>query len=175
MQHDGNAWVRCGQGHRHWGRFGAAGLLLADRHTSGGPAVLLQNRAAWTANGDTWGLPGGARDSHETSVQAALREAAEETGVQAGAARILGELVDDHGATWAYTTVIAELTRAVELLAQAESQELRWVGVDQVDVLELQPRLRGHLAAVAGVADGAPPRSTSAVVGLTCDRWGLPG
>ena len=31
MQGDGDGWVECSLGHRHWGRFGAAGLLL---HTS---------------------------------------------------------------------------------------------------------------------------------------------
>jgi len=143
VQHDGNALFWCGQVHRHWGRFGAAGLLLADLGASGAPAILLQHRADWTANGNTWGIPGGARDSHESSEQAALREAAEETGVPASATRILGELVDDHGANWTYTTVIAELTQAVELLPQEESQELRWVGVDQVDLLELHPGFAG--------------------------------
>lgn len=143
MQHDGNGWVRCGRGHRHWGRFGAAGLLLADLRPSAEPAILLQHRAEWTANGNTWGLPGGARDSHESSVAAALRETAEETGVPAGAAEILGELVDDHGGSWAYTTVIAELTRSVQLHPQAESQELRWVGLGDVHLLELHPGFAG--------------------------------
>ena len=33
----------------------------------GATQVLMQHRAPWTANGDTWGLPGGARDSHESA------------------------------------------------------------------------------------------------------------
>ncbi|MFZ9954411.1 MAG: NUDIX domain-containing protein, partial [Ilumatobacteraceae bacterium] len=40
-----------------------------------------QLRAAWTHGGGTWALPGGARDSHEDVITAALREAAEEVGV----------------------------------------------------------------------------------------------
>ncbi len=39
---------------------------------------MLQHRAAWTHEGGTWALPGGARDSHEDAVAAALREAVEE-------------------------------------------------------------------------------------------------
>ena len=74
---DGNGWVRCELGHRHWGRFGAAGLLA---FVTGGP-VLLQRRTWWSHHGGTWGLPGGARDSHESALGAALREAAEECGV----------------------------------------------------------------------------------------------
>ena len=71
---DGNGWVQCALGHRHWGRFGAAGLLITD-----GAQVLLQHRAPWTHEGGTWAVPGGARDSHEDPIAAALREAAEET------------------------------------------------------------------------------------------------
>ena len=47
------------------------------------PAVLLQHRAPWSHQGGTWGLPGGARDSHETPEEAAKREAHEEAGLSA--------------------------------------------------------------------------------------------
>lgn len=139
MEHDGNGWVRCGFGHRHWGRFGAAGLLVVDRRSGDDEAtVLLQHRAAWTASGDTWGIPGGARDSHETVAQGALREAHEETGIPAAAVRVGGELVDDHG-HWSYTTVLAELVAPVTLVRQEESAELRWVPVSLVTDLDLHP------------------------------------
>ena len=45
--------------------------------------MLLQHRAPWSHQGGTWGLPGGARDSHETPEQAAVREAHEEAGLPA--------------------------------------------------------------------------------------------
>lgn len=141
VEHDGNGWVRCDLGHRHWGRYGAAGLLLVDRRTPAGePLVLLQHRAAWTANGDTWGIPGGARDSHETPAEGALREAHEETGIGSAAVRIRigGELLDDHG-SWSYTTVLAELAAPVTLVPQEESAELRWVPVPEVASLDLHP------------------------------------
>lgn len=132
MQGDGNGWVRCAAGHRHWGRHGAAGLLLLDRLESATPRVLLQHRAYWTANGGTWGIPGGARDSHESAQRSALREAAEETGLPAAAVAITGELVDDHGG-WSYTTVTADLVTTFALQPQEESEELQWVPVDEVD------------------------------------------
>lgn len=140
MEHDGNGWVRCDLGHRHWGRYGAAGLLIADRggNRGGEPLVLLQHRAAWTADGDTWGIPGGARDSHESPAQAALREAREETGIEADRVRVGAELVDDHG-SWSYTTVFAELLAPVRLVPQEESAELRWVAVSRVVELGLHP------------------------------------
>jgi 8-oxo-dGTP diphosphatase len=100
---------------------------------------LLQHRAAWTANGDTWGVPGGARDSHESTVEAALREAGEETGIDPVAIRVFDELVDDHGEGWTYTTVLADLVTEVRLVAQHESVELRWVPVADVTHLPLHP------------------------------------
>ena len=97
VEHDGNGWVRCDLGHRHWGRYGAAGLLIADHRRDDEPWILLQHRAAWTASGNTWGIPGGARDSHESPAEGALREAGEETGIRSASLRVGGELVDDHG------------------------------------------------------------------------------
>ena len=118
---DGNGWVFCALGHRHWGRFGAAGLLVRDNDR-----VILQHRAPWTHEGDTWGLPGGARDSHEDAVQAALREAAEEASIAAAAVAPYGLLVDDHGG-WSYTTVLARpRERIAPHAANAESSEVRW-------------------------------------------------
>ena len=61
---DGNGWVRCGLGHRHWGRFGAAGLLA---YVADGP-VLPQRRTLWSHHGGTGGLPGGARDGYFDSA-----------------------------------------------------------------------------------------------------------
>ena len=76
MEGDGNGWVDGPGGKPVWGKHGAAGLFLRA-----GDAVLLQHRAHWVADGGTWALPGGARDSHETVEQAALRETVEECGV----------------------------------------------------------------------------------------------
>ena len=57
---DGDGFIRCAQGHTHWGRFGAAGLLAHhDGH------VLLQHRAKMTIGGGTWGVFGGARNRDE--------------------------------------------------------------------------------------------------------------
>lgn len=136
---DGNGWVRCGLGHRHWGRFGAAGLLLRRTVPDAGTRqVLLQHRAPWTAHGDTWGIVGGARDSTEDPATAALREAHEEAGLPAAAVRVVAELVDDHGG-WAYVTVVAELVTAFLPVANDESLELRWVAESGVEQLELHP------------------------------------
>jgi len=132
---DGNGWARCGLGHRHWGRFGAAGLLLV-RTVADDREVLLQHRAAWTSDGDTWGVPGGARDSHETQVQAALREAAEEAGIVAADVEVAGLWHDDHDG-WEYVTVVASALAEIILEPNAESADLRWVELDEVENLHL--------------------------------------
>ena len=131
---DGDGWTRCAQGHKHWGLYGAAGLLL--RHDG---QVLLQHRALWSHHGGTWGVLGGARDSGETAEQAAAREAAEEAGIRAGSYVVSGRYVDDHGG-WSYTTVVghaAEAFAAPQLTA--ESLAVDWVNVDRMHDLPLHP------------------------------------
>jgi 8-oxo-dGTP pyrophosphatase MutT (NUDIX family) len=147
-QISGNGWVICAQGHRHWGRFGAAGILLTD-----GARVILQHRAAWTHEGGTWAVPGGARDSHENAVTAALREAVEETTLDPSLVAPFAEWVDEHGG-WSYTTVIARAPADALLLpANAESVEVRWWELSAVADLPLHagfaaawPHLRELLA-----------------------------
>jgi 8-oxo-dGTP diphosphatase len=138
VDRDGNGWARCSRGHRHWGRHGAAGLLLHAVDDEGVVRVLLQHRAAWTHHGDTWGLPGGARDSHEDGASAALREAVEEAGLDPGRIRTRHLFVDDHGG-WSYTTVYADVPRPVTTTANRESAALEWVPLDQVAALPLHP------------------------------------
>ena len=132
---DGDGWTECALGHRHWGRYGAAGLLVV----APGPYVLLQHRATWSHHGDTWGIPGGARGSAETARQAALREAAEETGIAAADLVVEGEWVDDHGG-WAYTTVHAAIGSRLPLQpTDAESIALEWVPLEEVAARVLHP------------------------------------
>ena len=143
MRGDGNEWVISATGNRYWGRYGAAGLLLRAPTPDGTIAVLLQRRAIWSHHGGTWGLPGGARDSHETPEQAALREAFEETGVRPDQVAIAASVVTaaPFGTHWTYTTVIADAAELLAVVGCAESAELRWVGQHQVADLRLHPGL----------------------------------
>lgn len=150
-------WVRCSAGHRHWGRHGAAGLLLRapapDPGHSGGGVVLLQLRAAWTHHGGTWGLPGGARLAGETAAAAARREAAEEVRLDLAGVVLHGTFCDDHGG-WSYTTVLATLPRAVPVRTRgAEGAAVAWVAAREVAALPLHPGFAGswpQLSAFAG-------------------------
>lgn len=137
---DGDGWVMCSCGHRHWGLHGAAGLLLVRRDQKQ-PLVLLQLRAAWTHGGGTWALPGGALDSHEDSVTAAGREAAEEAGISVADFEVRDVFSDDHG-PWRYDTVIAHTqSDAGAYAANAESEDLQWVAIDEVENFPLHKGL----------------------------------
>ena len=131
---DGDGWIQCACGNKHWGLNGAAGILLIR-----GTQILLQHRAPWVHNGDTWGIPGGARDSHESVLEAAIREAKEETGIDPVHLTPIQTFSDDHG-SWRYDTVIAYASD--ELVARElndESHEVRWVEIDEVGELTLHP------------------------------------
>lgn len=141
---DGNGWVTSAPGRHHWGRFGAAGLVLL-RIEPGDPAVpqvLMQLRAGWTHEGGRWGLPGGARDSHENVAETALREANEEAGIDGAKVRVLGTQTGvDHG-VWSYIYVLALADPGVEVgPPTAESDALRWVALDEVPGLALHAGL----------------------------------
>ncbi|MGX7679884.1 NUDIX hydrolase [Jatrophihabitans sp. DSM 45814] len=128
----GDGWTVCLFGHRHWGLYGAAGLLIVD-----GDRVVLQHRAPWTHEGGSWGIPGGARDAGETPVQAALREANEEAGLDPDDIEPIGLYIADHG-TWSYTTVVARPRRPIYPMAvNAESVSVEWVPTAEVDTLLL--------------------------------------
>ncbi|WP_234377150.1 CoA pyrophosphatase [Streptomyces sp. TP-A0356] len=71
-----------------------AGVCLTLFAHRGEAHVLLIKRAARGRNAGQWALPGGRLDGAETPVGAALRELAEETGIQAGPSEVAG-LLDD--------------------------------------------------------------------------------
>lgn len=134
----GDGWTTCGLGHRHWGRFGAAGLLLRSVPGAEG-AVGLQLRVGWSHHGGTWGVLGGARNAGETPVQAALREAGEEGSIAPHQVHLEATYLDDHGG-WSYTTVIGSTDGEIALAPRGtESVAVRWVPADQVGSLSLHP------------------------------------
>ena len=144
MRGDGDGWVVSDAGTPYWGRHGAAGLLLRAPRPDGTPAVLLQHRAPWSHQGGTWALPGGALDSHEEPEDAAVREAHEEAGLTADQLVVLERvqtavITGTNGASWTYTTVIAEAATLLDTVPNRESSELRWVSVDEVIDLPLHP------------------------------------
>jgi 8-oxo-dGTP pyrophosphatase MutT (NUDIX family) len=169
---DGDGWTSCALDHQHWGRHGAAGLLIWAPDGSGRQLVLLIRRAGWSHHGGTWGPPGGARDSHESPAEAAVREAAEECGAPPGAIRISGLLDDDHGG-WSYQTLIAEAEEPFAVgPGSHEATQTAWVPAGDVASLPLHPGfaaawpvIRAALTPVTVIVDGAN------VMGSRPDGW----
>lgn len=143
MLGDGNGWVHTPDGSERWGLHGAAGLFLVA-----GGRVLMQHRAAWTAQGGTWGIPGGARDSHETAAEAALRETVEECAIDTSLVTVRDSLVTTDVPGWTYTTVLAAAQEPLAVEANEESEELRWVPLEQLRELELHPGFAASLPLV---------------------------
>ncbi len=142
-----DGWTTCALGHRHWGRAGAAGLLL-HRAGAAGPEVLLQHRAEWSHHGGTWGTPGGALHADEDAATGALREVCEELGLVPDDVVLGAHWVDDHGG-WSYTTVLARPARPIEaadLRLDGESTAVAWMALAGLDEVALHPGLAGSLA-----------------------------
>ena len=139
------SWATCTNGHAHWGRRGAAGLLLAERGR-----VLLQLRARWAHQGGTWSIPGGARERGESWVDAALREAREELGLSRHDVDVRGSSRATCGG-WTYETVLGVPIGVLRLADLAESDGHAWVPADEVEDLPLHPSFR-----LAWSAPGSP-------------------
>ncbi|WP_300047458.1 NUDIX domain-containing protein [Trueperella sp.] len=156
MRRSGDSFVECRCGQRHWGLFGAAGIMAwrpgaprndagragtpSGREASGEPGtegeVLMQLRVDWSHHGGTWGVPGGAIDVGESPWEGALREFFEETGIR--------ELEPPSGRhvlahpDWSYTTFVAKIADpGADVVANPESAALRWVKVSQLADLNL--------------------------------------
>ncbi|WP_421789564.1 septum formation protein Maf [Gardnerella sp. DNF01192] len=142
----GDGWVHCDCGRRHWGHNGAAGVLLARRDAETGRVthVVMQHRALWSAEGGTWGIPGGAISDGESAIEGALRESFEEANITSGDIEVVGAYREDHG-NWRYTTVFAfeKPGHSVDPCAHDdESMEIKWVPIDDVPKLKLLTAMR---------------------------------
>ncbi|WP_197376631.1 WXG100-like domain-containing protein [Mycolicibacterium baixiangningiae] len=156
---DGDGWVEDEEGDLHWGRYGGAGLLLRAQSSQGVPVVLLQHRARFTDQGGTWALPGGARNRDETVEQAAVRETAEETGLQGNRFRVRTHFVSAQapGTDWTYSTVIADAPYPLRATSNEEGSH-RWVPIDEVaDLPSLHPGLAQSWEAVREQMAATPP------------------
>ena len=142
----GDGWVDCACGRKHWGTNGASGVLLArrDEHSGEVTHVVMQHRAAWSAEGGTWGVPGGATADGESPIEGALRESFEEANITPENIEVVGTYCEDHG-PWAYTTVFAFEKPGCHVEPKAnddESMEIEWIPIDEVPNRKLLTAMR---------------------------------
>jgi len=151
-------WLACvAGGRRHWGRYGAAGLLVAVREADRA-YVLLDERADWVHFGGTFGVPGGAIHPAEQPLDAAFREVAEEVrGLDVTQLDVVHTHVQpcaDCG-RWSYTTFLAALPARVDVAAcSGESEAVHWVDVEGVAGLQLHPGFASAWPALREVLTG---------------------
>jgi 8-oxo-dGTP pyrophosphatase MutT (NUDIX family) len=115
-------------------RMAAALLLLYPR--AHGLAIPLTVRASGLArHAGQVSLPGGATDPGETLAQTALREAAEEIGVDPASVRVLGELTPVHVIVSGFTLhpIVGVTDRAPDFVAApGEVDEILEVALDDL-------------------------------------------
>jgi 8-oxo-dGTP pyrophosphatase MutT (NUDIX family) len=153
------SWLHCtGARGRHWGRYGAAGLLVAAPSDDVWH-VLLDERADWVHHGGTIGVPGGAIHPGESAIEAALREVGEEVR---GLDAVHLEVVAEHPepcpecAQWVYTTIVARTPHLHRVSPRSfESAAVTWVAVDEVERLPLHPGFAAAWPSLQAVL-GAP-------------------
>ncbi len=135
-----DGWTRCGLGHTHWGRVGAAGLLVIHTDAEGTTRHLLQHRGRLVQKALTWGIPGGALGHGESPIDGALREAGEEMQPALVDLQRRFTFVDDHDG-WRYHTVVMDSETMPDLSGGWETGPggLVWVTVDEVEQLDLHP------------------------------------
>lgn len=155
----GDGFLRCSDGHTRWGLYGAAGVvftLAGDR----GPEVLVQLRSALAHEGGTWSCPGGAIDRGESPIEAALREAEEEVGRPPEPWQVVGEHVFAPATDWTYTTAVVAVPARFGTSLTFETDDVRWVPIDEVDALPLHPGFAAawpFLREIVRDADAAVP------------------
>ena len=151
---DGDGWVVSDTGAAFWGRHGAAGSAAAGatarrfgRGAAAAPGAVepsgrnlgsARRRPRQPRNRRAGRGPRGARGSGAARRPAHRADhRRHRRGIRAG------------GASWSYTTVIADAPELLETVPNRESAELRWVAEDEVAELPLHPGFRRELGAAA--------------------------
>jgi 8-oxo-dGTP pyrophosphatase MutT (NUDIX family) len=147
-----DGYLRCRQGHEHWGRAGAAGLLVRHTDDAGRRRYLLQHRAPRVHHGDTWGIPGGALGWDESPEEGARREAAEELGHLPAGLTTAWVHTDDHGG-WTYHTVVTDTPERFDPVVVGWEVGIgghRWCTREELTALHLHPGFAASLEQVLG-------------------------
>lgn len=101
---------------------------------------LVSRRSSGRVFAGLWEFPGGRVEPGESSAQAAVREAAEETGLEVAATDDLGEIETHHNET----RIVLHLVRCRPVAGEARPcdsalEEVRWVSPIELRTLPMPP------------------------------------
>jgi 8-oxo-dGTP diphosphatase len=130
---DEEVLLSCECGAKHWGKYGAAGMLIVHNNK-----VLLELRSSSVnQQPNTWGIPGGARRYDEDYSMAAYRETQEELGLNPGKIIVYDSIISDHG-NWQFHTFLATTDEELEpTIDPDEVEKAMWVPFEKVSLLFL--------------------------------------
>ncbi len=151
----GDGFVVLRDGSRRWGRFGAAGVLVRYVDAEQTPWYFVARRSEHCHRGGTWAVPGGALDEGETPLEGALREFAEEIGVDLPELDVVAVHEDGHGG-WSYWTHLVDIPERFDppVTYNWETADARWVRGDELADLDLFAELRRTLVHLAVLGNG---------------------
>jgi 8-oxo-dGTP diphosphatase len=137
----------------------AAGLLLLFPIDARAHLVLTVRGDSLGRHGGQVSLPGGAIEPGESIEEAALREAHEEAGLDAGQVTTGELVVVDHG-PWSYTYVLAGTATRTHLEpSDLETEDLAWVPVAEVAGYPLHPLFEEAWPGLRDLVTGPVSRS----------------
>lgn len=150
-----------------WGKFGAAGVMIAAPGDDGQPRFLMVQRGPMvSSNKGKWQLAGGALNSKESPEQGAAREIFEEIGAPQ---EYLGTMkkVGSHDVEvpiagkkpWKYSNIVAEApTQFDPKIDGTETGDAKWLTEDEIKQMaasgKLHPALAKNLDQVFSVYHG---------------------
>ena len=105
-----------------------------------GGALLMVRRGHAPAEG-AWTLPGGRVEHGEYLEEALRREVLEETGLEIAVDRLLGILEVVGEPHYVILDYLATTPGRAEPRAASDATAARWVPLDEVEALDLTPRL----------------------------------
>ena len=105
------------------------GVLFLHRSHDTCHILLVQSR------GRLWGLPKGSREKGESTVECALRELKEETGIERGDSSILGSLHNRGNSTYFVISEKGDLKPSTLLIDKHDSSGVGWITIECLQVL----------------------------------------
>lgn len=137
---------RIGKNGRAYSGNKGAGIFFTD-----GESVLLLKRSGESDEPNTWSLPGGKSKKGESTINTAVRETKEETGLEHVPGRRV-EALESQDGYHQFTTFIFRIERPFENVhISHEHDDWSWFPLAELSEVDLHPKFREDLPRFLGV------------------------